>query len=365
LRFNFNALPTARAKFLRLNESANYLKKFLLVASHLADVPRSNAHDVMKARKIPGINYDAPAAEGMERVLLVRLSEMCDVGGRVLECDPEGVHDMRVASRRLRGALRDFLPHMNSRPLLQSWAHLRKLARALGKVRDYDVTIALLMKTADKAPAEFADGIRRIAGFREAGLEEYRLKLMSWARADSLDSLQQRFVTALKTALKPKKQKRTGAETSAGPTYRQVATDATLKRLEQFEELTGSLYRPLKVKPLHNLRIATKHLRYALELFDGCWSASTAPMAKQLAAMQTALGDLHDCDVLVEDFGAAATEEITGLKFDYKATSVWLMTHFLEERGKHLKKALDHWNKWEKGKMSQYVRELVEPQSAS
>ena len=319
----------------------------------------------MKAKKINGINYDAPAAAGMEQVLLVRLSEMCDVGGRVLECDPDGVHDMRVASRRLRGALRDFLPHMNSRPLDQSWSHLRKLARALGKVRDYDVTIALLIKTADKAPAEFADGIRRIAGFREAGLEEYRLKLMPWARADSLESLQQRFVAALKTALKPKKQKRMGTETLTAATYRQVATDATLQRLQQFEQLTGSLYRPLKVKPLHNLRIATKHLRYALELFDGCWSASTTPIAKQLAALQTALGDLHDCDVLVDDFGAAATEEIAGLKFDYKATSVWLMTHFLDERGKHLKKALDRWRKWENGEMSQRVRQLVEPQSIS
>lgn len=66
--------------------------------------------------------------------------------------DIEGVHDMRVASRRLRAAIelfRDAFPRHRIAPLLQD---VKGLADALGAVRDTDVLIERLEKTLHGRP---------------------------------------------------------------------------------------------------------------------------------------------------------------------------------------------------------------------
>jgi CHAD domain-containing protein len=60
--------------------------------------------------------------------------------------DPEGIHDMRVASRRLRAAVelfRDVFPRRRLRPLLRQ---VKDLADTLGEVRDLDVMLERLEK---------------------------------------------------------------------------------------------------------------------------------------------------------------------------------------------------------------------------
>src|SRR5437870_7378273 len=117
-----------------------------------------------KAKQIPAVDCAAPAPDGIRLVLNLRLAEMCALRDRALDWkDPEGVHDMRVASRRLRGALRDFLPYLQKRPLFTCLREIRSVARSLGRVRDYDVAIMALEKIAAKAPPEIATGIFRIA----------------------------------------------------------------------------------------------------------------------------------------------------------------------------------------------------------
>ena len=61
--------------------------------------------------------------------------------------------------------------------------------------------------------------------------------------------------------------------------------------------LGESLYHPFQFKELHKMRIATKRLRYAVELFTACWGESMTPFAEEIAEMQSYLGEAHDCDV--------------------------------------------------------------------
>src|SRR6267142_4349242 len=147
-----------------------------------------------RAKPIPGVDYDAPAGEGIRLVLNLRLDETCALREQALEWnDPEGVHDMRVASRRLRGALRDFLPYLRKRPLFTCLGEIKAIARSLGRVRDYDVAIMALEKIATKAPAEISKGILSFAKFRGAGLDEWRLKLGQALKEDVLGDLEQSF----------------------------------------------------------------------------------------------------------------------------------------------------------------------------
>jgi CHAD domain-containing protein len=100
---------------------------------------------VAKARAIPGLSetdaYGAVAA----RVVAIRASELADHAGGVLDTrDIERLHDMRVATRRLRAALEVFEPCFPRKRFKSVLREVKDLADALGERRDRDVTIAAL-----------------------------------------------------------------------------------------------------------------------------------------------------------------------------------------------------------------------------
>ena len=89
-----------------------------------------------KAKEIFGLDCGAEARAGIRLVLLSRLEEMSAFRAAAIDQGSiEGVHDMRVASRRLRSALGDFLPYLRKRKLLGSKDDLKRVADALGRVR--------------------------------------------------------------------------------------------------------------------------------------------------------------------------------------------------------------------------------------
>ncbi len=64
-----------------------------------------------KAREIPGLSTELPYGEVAARVLEVRCEELMGYSENVLDVERiEGVHDMRVATRRLRAAIEVFWP---------------------------------------------------------------------------------------------------------------------------------------------------------------------------------------------------------------------------------------------------------------
>jgi CHAD domain-containing protein len=192
---------------------------------------------------------------------------------------------------------------------------------------------------------------------------KHTLKLIQALTPDALAYLKDNFPNSLDTALRPapRKSVSTSAATNSDRTYRDIAGQIIARRLDEFEDLGQSFYRPLRVRPLHNLRIAAKHLRYALELFDQSWdqegTISLQAAAARVAALQSSLGDLHDCDVWIENFGDAAIDEVPDLDFDKRATSIWLLSHFVKLHGKHLSKALTQWSAWQTDGVGEQLRD--------
>jgi CHAD domain-containing protein len=99
---------------------------------------------VAGARKVEldcGGSFSQAAALAVE----VRGGEVFGHSDRVLDLtDVEGVHDMRVATRRLRAALEVFAPCFPAKRHRKLLKKVKALADALGKRRDADVEIALL-----------------------------------------------------------------------------------------------------------------------------------------------------------------------------------------------------------------------------
>ena len=325
-----------------------------------------------KAKPIPGIDCEAKAADAIQRVVVVRLGEMCTMRERALDSsDPDGVHDMRVASRRLRSALRDFLPYARRRPMAKSLQEIKEIADALGQVRDQDVAIIALEKLATKAPPMVSDGIRELAKIRGARRAEAQEELIPILEEACLTHLKSDFLPAVTAAIKPapgRKKSRQSTPSAGSITYREVARATILERLKELEKRSDSLYHPLKIKPLHKMRIAAKRLRYALELFQPCWGHQLTVVARKLAALQSSLGELHDCDVWIGNFGddLSGRPNSPSLTTDTEsgAVSLWLLDHFVKVRTKHLRAALARWREWEANDLSEQLRKIVQSNSS-
>jgi CHAD domain-containing protein len=98
-----------------------------------------------RARGIPGLDGEITFAEAAARAVEVRTQEIFSFSDGVLDTsDPERVHDMRVATRRLRAALEIFAPCFPKGEHKTLLREVKKLADALGERRDPDVQIDLL-----------------------------------------------------------------------------------------------------------------------------------------------------------------------------------------------------------------------------
>ena len=142
-----------------------------------------------KARDIPGLSGDDEFRAAAARVVEVRAQELFDHAGGVLDTDDiERVHDMRVATRRLRAVLEIFAPCFPRKPHRAALRDVRRLADALGERRDPDVQIAALEDYAAAAPAADRPGVEAmVAVLRERqGAANRRLgeALFEMERAD-------------------------------------------------------------------------------------------------------------------------------------------------------------------------------------
>jgi CHAD domain-containing protein len=302
-----------------------------------------------KSKEITGLNCEDSAAVGIRLVLFTRFEEMCALREAALDwSDIEGVHDMRVASRRLRSALRDFLPFVQKRSLKNVRDDLKKIADALGAVRDQDVAIAALEYLKEESEQEdIKSGIEKLIEERSIARDEKRMVLIETITIGMLSLLQEKFNQALEKATK---------ETHS-ISFREVGRGIIELRLEEFLKLSRSLYAPFNVKPLHNLRIAAKRLRYAIELFAICFGDEIIPFAEEVTEMQTSLGELHDCDVWIEELGKKLLKSENENK---NPATVWLLSHYTKTRTKHYRAALERWQNWVNDSFAERLIEAVE-----
>jgi CHAD domain-containing protein len=104
-----------------------------------------------------------PYGRAAARIVRVRTRELFDHAENVLDTsDIERVHDMRVASRRLRAVLEIFAPCFPRAPFQSVLTDVKQLADALGERRDPDVHIDAMAAFATKVTAAQRPGVERL-----------------------------------------------------------------------------------------------------------------------------------------------------------------------------------------------------------
>jgi CHAD domain-containing protein len=149
---------------------------------------------VAKARPIPGLTEEDPFALAAANIIAVRTRELADEVAGVLDVtEIERVHDMRVATRRLRAALEVFEPCFPAKRYRSALREVKDLADALGERRDRDVTIAALEDFAEAMGAADRRGIESLVDQLRVEQAEVYEALRPSVAAERLEGLVDRL----------------------------------------------------------------------------------------------------------------------------------------------------------------------------
>jgi len=303
-----------------------------------------------KARKITGIKISTDARDGAALVLHSRFDEIDQFQHQALKPrDMEGVHDMRVATRRLRSVLLDFNPLLKKSALKPVKNEIKQLANALGSVRDLDAAIITLEKLKLKTRNPLIKkGVGKLLGNRSVLREKARAQLEAFLKTNDLSKLHERFDSAVEEAVRQKK-------SAQSCTFEEFGLTAISIKLEEFRDLSKTIYTPFDAEGLHDFRLSAKRLRYTIELF------STRPklvkFAGKLSRMQDFLGEVHDCDLWID----ALSNDLLNDRLkqsDYK-TDTWLLSRFTEIRSKNYRSALALWCSWEESELLEKIAAAI------
>ena len=318
-----------------------------------------------KAHKLTDINCDDIALTGLRLALKKRFDEMLGLSHAANNGkDSDAVHDMRVASRRLRSALEDSMPYLKDKAVNSTIKQLRSIADALGEVRDQDVAILALEKLASRTKPEILSTVQDLIRSRKKIRKEARRSLKKRLK-DELEDVSSDFENALKPSTKSGRNRKHSGPNRANPSYTMMATLIVQKRLRELEKLSRGLSKPGTAEALHDMRIAAKRLRYAIELFSVCWPSESLTYAKKIARLQSALGQVHDCDVWIESLDEQLQQAIQSGKADETKAYTWLVNHFIKLRNRHLGLAIRLWRLWETDGLSNQLKNLIAARHAA
>ncbi len=236
---------------------------------------------MVRRRNLPAPPPSAPGSACLEAAIREQQRRIEAAMAALGSADEDDVHGARVAARRLRSMLKTFGPLLDESRARRYRAHLRAFARSLGTAREADVRRALLLDLAADAHVTAA--------------ERSRLKLLlDDACLASREQLRRHLAepdwATLSRALR--------RDASGGQLY--AVRDADLGELVHLA--TRAWRRPVKLlrrnptstAELHELRLAFKHCRYALEPIADVAPKATARLLRRLRGAQDRIGEHRD-----------------------------------------------------------------------
>ena len=260
--------------------------------------------------------------------------------GLLAERDPEYLHQVRVALRRLRACLSLFgavLPEPVFAPIV---ARLREQGAALGAARNWDVFVHEALRALRAQCAEEAE----LGAFERRCIRLGRARVRA-ARALVASAEWQRLWLELGRLLAD------GAWREERIELAQPLGDfaaALLQRRAVILKKRGKRLRELDAEGRHRLRIAAKKLRYAADFFVALFpKRHLRPYAQALADLQDVLGALNDAatmlSLLPEAFKRAPEPRIDGLIRGWSAASTHLQLVALRRAWRRWQEQKPYW----------------------
>jgi inorganic triphosphatase YgiF len=244
----------------------------------------------------PALAADATVDQAIQTILRNCLQHWCANEAAALEgSDAEGVHQMRVAIRRLRSAFSVFGRLIDPAQRARLSEAAKTIVSGLGPARDWDVFLAELLAPVRASRPDDA-GLARLAAAAEAA----RQKGYAQARAAIEARSYTRYLLQLGRWIEASAWREQPTERGTSWLDRPIVEFAThvlgkrqLKALQRGED-----FAQLSAEQRHRLRIALKKLRYATEFFEALYPKKhSRPYLAALKDLQDGLGHLNDVAV--------------------------------------------------------------------
>jgi CHAD domain-containing protein len=236
---------------------------------------------------IQDLTAATPVAEAAKRVLELRFGAVRHYLPRALRApdqDVEHVHQLRVATRRARAALDIFADCLPKSSFRTAKKQLRKIRRAAGEARDWDVFLATLTGSGARWGARQLPGRDLLIGhaLTRRRAAQVELERLGEDYPGRFEEVQAEVLAAV--------------ESNSEQSVLKVAEPWLARLLHELAQaLAGDLDDP---RHLHQVRIVGKRLRYALEVFAGCLSPSVREqLYPAVEEMQDILGVANDSQV--------------------------------------------------------------------
>ena len=250
-----------------------------------------------------GLESCDPLAEAARKVMRFHFARMLqnEEGTRLGE-DIEALHDMRVATRRLRASFDVFVSAFEPGVLRSYLKGLRKTGRALGKVRDIDVFLEKVQHYVDGLAEGQPDSLSPLMAEWQSRRAVARAEMLDYLDSPDFHEFKREFTIFLNTPGAGARQM-----PSDQPLPFQVCELAPVLIYTRMAAVRAyqSHLEDASLELLHALRIEFKKLRYSVEYFSEVLGETAHDVVDDLKALQDHLGDLNDAHLavaLLKDF---------------------------------------------------------------
>jgi triphosphatase len=221
--------------------------------------------------------------------------------GARLGDDPEELHDLRVAGRRLDAILRQFQSFLPPE-FLKVRATLKTVLRALGHARDLDIALSELQGFSRKLPKADRVGVEP--------LKEHLMSERGRARAQMLSVLDSIWVQKnLQESIALLAAPIAAAEASTADLALHASPSLIRRRFRKLRKRADLLGVDSSTEEYHEVRGQVKKLRYALEAVAALYGKPAAQMVRALRRWQESLGLQQDATVAMRRLNALASAQ--------------------------------------------------------
>ena len=206
------------------------------------------------------LKSDDPAIDALRAIVEETLGHLLANQPAALAGDPEGVHQVRIAVRRIRSALRLFSPHLESHGTRLFEGELRRGGRTIGEARDWDVFCDEILPRVCETPKarKFAEMMRAPAEARRGAAHERCVRQLQ-------DPSFRALVLGLAAWIE-------GSDQVGDKVLKRDIKDLAGKLLDRLDAKAakrGRAVRPdAEASELHPLRKSLKKLRYSIEFLE-------------------------------------------------------------------------------------------------
>jgi CHAD domain-containing protein len=251
----------------------------------------------------PGVQPDDSLAEAGRKVWRYQFAQMMlHEQGTLLGEDIEELHDMRVATRRMRAAFEVFSNAFLPKALKKHLKGLRQTGRTLGRVRDLDVFIDKARRYQETLPEEQRPDLEPLLKAWGDSREAAREEMVAYLQSSRYMAFKEKFYRFASTP-------GAGVPPSPGdmpvPNLVRDAAPALIYARLAGVRAFDAILNQASLEQFHALRIEFKKLRYTLEYFREVLGEDSKSVINEIKGLQDHLGDLNDANVasgILRDF---------------------------------------------------------------